>query len=77
MEENVSIQILYLSVKIKEMSKIRVKQTKSSIKKSQKQKRTLKALGLHRIGDTAEHEVNPSIKGMIDKVQHLVSVEEA
>jgi large subunit ribosomal protein L30 len=59
------------------MSKIRVKQVKSSIKRPQNQKRTLEALGLHRIGHVVEHENTPSIMGMINKVKHLVSTEEA
>lgn len=58
------------------MSKIKVRQTKSSIKRSQNQKRTLKALGLRKIGHVVEHDETPSILGMIDKVKHLVSVEE-
>jgi len=59
------------------MAKIKVKQTKSSIKKPQNQKRTLEALGLHRIGQVVEHESSPNIIGMINKVKHLVSTEEA
>lgn len=59
------------------MSKIKVKQIKSSIKRSQNQKRTLEALGLHKIGHVVEHEATPSILGMIQKVKHMVSTEEA
>jgi large subunit ribosomal protein L30 len=59
------------------MAKIVVKQIRSSIKRSQDQKRTLEALGLHGIGQQVEHESTPSILGMINKVQHLVSTEEA
>lgn len=58
------------------MAKIKVRQVKSSIKRLQKQKRTLEALGLRRIGQVVEHEDTPNILGMIDKVKHLVSVEE-
>jgi len=57
------------------MAKIKVKQVKSSIKRPQNQKRTLEALGLHRIGQVVEHEDTPSILGMIDTVKHLVSTE--
>ncbi|MBC7000521.1 50S ribosomal protein L30 [Cytophaga sp. FL35] len=57
--------------------KIQVKQLKSSIKKPQNQKRTLEALGLKRIGQVVEHEATPNILGMIDKVKHLVSTQEA
>ena len=59
------------------MSKILVKQVKSSIKRPQDQKRTLEALGLRRIGQVVEHDNTPNILGMINKVKHLVSTEEA
>lgn len=59
------------------MGKIKVKQVKSSIKRPQNQKRTLEALGLRRIGQVVEHENTPNILGMINKVKHLVSTEEA
>ena len=68
----------FLKVKIKGiMAKIKVKQLKSGIKKPQNQKRTLEALGLKRIGQVVEHETTPNILGMINKVKHLVSTEEA
>ena len=59
------------------MTKIKVKQVKSGIKRPQNQKRTLEALGLRRIGQVVEHEDTPNILGMIEKVKHLVSTEEA
>ena len=59
------------------MAKIVVKQIRSSIKRSREQKRTLEALGLRGIGHQVEHENTPNILGMINKVQHLVSTEEA
>ena len=59
------------------MAKIKVIQVKSSIKKPQNQKRTLEALGLKRIGQVVEHEDTPNILGMVNKVKHLVSVQEA
>ncbi len=58
------------------MAKIKVKQVRSSIKRLQNQKRTLEALGLRRIGQEVEHEDSPSILGMIEKVKHLVAVEQ-
>ncbi len=58
------------------MAKIKVRQVRSSIKRLQNQKRTLEALGLRRIGQVVEHEDTPSILGMIDRVKHLVTVEE-
>ena len=57
--------------------KIRVTKIKSAINRSQNQKRILKALGLKKIGQVAEHEATSSIMGMVNKVNHLVSVEEA
>ena len=59
------------------MATIKVTQLKSGIKKPQNQKRTLEALGLKRIGQVVEHENTPNILGMINKVKHLVSTEEA
>ena len=59
------------------MAKIKIKQVKSSIKRTQNQKRTLEALGLRGIGQEVEHEDTPNILGMINKVKHLVSTEEA
>ncbi len=59
------------------MAKIKVKQVKSSIKKPQDQKRVLESLGLRRIGQVVEHDNTPNILGMINKVKHLVSTEEA
>ena len=58
------------------MSKIKVKQIRSSIKRLKNQKRTLEALGLKGIGKEVTHNNSPSILGMIEKVKHLVSVTE-
>ena len=57
------------------MGKIKVTQIKSNIKRPIDQKRTLVALGLHRIGQVVEHDETDTIKGMIAKVKHLVSVQ--
>lgn len=57
------------------MAKIRVKQTKSKIGSTQRQKDTLQALGLRKMNNVVEHEENNQILGMIEKVSHLVSVE--
>lgn len=58
------------------MTKVRIKQVRSAIDRSIKQKRTLQALGLRKINASVEHEMNNNIKGMIFKVSHLVEVEE-
>ncbi len=57
------------------MAKIKVKQVKSRIGSSERQKRTLDALGLHNMQQVVEHEDTPNILGMIEKVRHLVVVE--
>ncbi len=59
------------------MAKIKVTKQKSAINRTQNQKRTLEALGLRKIGQTVEHDATPNILGMVNKVKHLVSVEEA
>jgi len=56
--------------------KLKIQQVKSIIKRKEKQKRTIKALGLKRIHHTVVHEETPQILGMIEKVKHLVKVEE-
>ena len=58
------------------MSKIKVKQVRSKINCPEDQKRTLAALGLRKMGQVVEHDNTPTIVGMVNKVQHLVSVEE-
>jgi large subunit ribosomal protein L30 len=58
------------------MAKIKVKKVKSAINRTQRQKRTLEALGLRKIGQVVEHDATPNILGMVAKVSHLVSVEE-
>jgi len=59
------------------MAKIKITKTKSAINRTKSQKLTLKALGLKKIGQTVEHDATPNILGMVRKVNHLVSVEEA
>ncbi len=59
------------------MAKIKVKKVKSAINRTLRQKRTLEALGLKKIGQVIEHDATPNILGMVAKVSHLVSVEEA
>jgi len=58
------------------MAKIIVKQVRSKIDCPLDQKRTLEALGLRKMGQVVEHDANPAILGMVNKVKHLVSVEE-
>ena len=58
------------------MAKLKVKQVRSKINCPLNQKRTLEALGLRKMGQVVEHDANPAILGMVNKVKHLVSVEE-
>ena len=58
------------------MATIKIKQIKSRIGAPIDQKRTLDSLGLRKISNTVEVEDNPYIRGMIRKVQHLVTIVE-
>lgn len=58
------------------MSKIRLTQVRSTIKRPERQVRTMQALGLRKINASVEHEATPQILGMVEKVRHLVSIEE-
>ena len=59
------------------MAKIRVTQTRSKIGQSEKHRGTLRALGLGKIGRSAEHQESPQLAGMLRKVRHLVKVDDA
>ena len=59
------------------MAKIKITQIKSIIDRSEKQKRTMAALGLRKINQTVEVEATPAIIGMVRKVNHLVTVQES
>ena len=58
------------------MKKIRITQTRSGIGQTERQKRTLEALGLKRIRHSVELNATPQVLGMCKKVEHLVKVEE-
>ncbi|KAA0228324.1 50S ribosomal protein L30 [bacterium] len=57
--------------------KLKVTQVRSVIGHLQKQKLTMKALGLRRIRHSVVHQDTPQIRGMLDKVKHLVKIEQA
>ena len=57
------------------MAKIKITQVKSAIDRSERQKLTLKALGLNKLNASKEVEATPQILGMVEKVSHLISVE--
>ncbi|GGH78928.1 large subunit ribosomal protein L30 [Filimonas zeae] len=58
------------------MKKIKITQVKSAIDRPERQKLTLKALGLNKLNSSKEVEATPQILGMVTKVNHLVKVEE-
>jgi len=59
------------------VSKVLITQVRSQIGQSQRHRGTLRALGLGKIGRTAEHEESPVLAGMLRKVRHLVKVDNA
>lgn len=59
------------------MAKVRITQVRSQIGQSERHRGTLRALGLGRIGRSAEHEESPVLAGMLRKVDHLVKVEKS
>ncbi|MGI5851818.1 MAG: 50S ribosomal protein L30 [Clostridiales bacterium] len=58
------------------MAKLKVTQVRSTIGSKKDQIATMEALGLRKIRSTKIHDDSPAIRGMINKVKHLVSVEE-
>ena len=54
--------------------KLKITQVRSTIKRLENQKRTIRALGIKRLHHTVVHEDTPVIRGMINKVAHLVEV---
>ncbi len=58
------------------MKKVKITQVHSIIDRPQRQKRTVAALGLKKMHQSVIHEATPQVLGMINKVKHLVSVEE-
>ena len=59
------------------MAKVKITQVKSLIDRPKRQKETVKALGLKKINDTIIKEATPQVEGMINKVAHLLKVEQA
>lgn len=58
------------------MAKLLVTYSKSAIGYKEDQKRTIRALGFRKLNQTVEHEDTPVVRGMINKVSHLLTVEE-
>lgn len=57
-------------------NRLKIKQIRSVIGRIEKQRKVIRALGITRLYQTVEHEDTPQIRGMIEKVKHLVQVEE-
>ena len=62
--------------KKKSNARLRITGVKSSIGYPERQKGTIRALGLRRLGHSVEHVDTPVIRGMVDRVDHLVEVQE-
>lgn len=58
------------------MAQIKIQQVRSKIKSPKDQKLTLQALGLKKLNQIVEHNDTPQIRGMVDKVKHLVRIVE-
>jgi large subunit ribosomal protein L30 len=58
------------------MGRIRITQVRSALDRGARQRGTIRALGLKRVGGSVVHEDRPEIRGMIRAVRHLVEVEE-
>lgn len=56
--------------------KLKITQIRGLVKKPERQRRTVRALGLRHIRDTVTHDDTPQIRGMIDKVHNLIRIEE-
>lgn len=72
----VSLLAKYLTAKTRIMSKVIITQVRSAIGRPQRQKDTIQALGLKKLNVSIEKEATPQIMGMINKVSHLLKVEE-
>ena len=59
------------------MAKLKITQVRSVVDRGDRQRGTIRALGIKRLGQSVTHEDRPEIRGMIRAVQHLVRVEEA
>jgi len=58
------------------MGKLKIRQVRSAIGRHKSQKITLRTLGIHRLHEEVVHDDTPQIRGMINKIEHLLKVEE-
>ena len=75
-EEAILKRLKFSFIGDRDMKKIKITQVKSAIDRSERQKLTLKALGLNKLNSSKEVEATDQILGMVRKVDHLVKVEE-
>ncbi|GMQ82442.1 MAG: 50S ribosomal protein L30 [Rhodothermia bacterium] len=61
----------------KKVQQLKITQVRSVIRRPENQKRTIEALGLRRMHQTVIHDDTPEMRGMLNKVDHLIQVEEA
>ena len=73
---NLKLQTLNFRPETSNMKKIKITLVKSPIDRPERQKLTLKALGLNKTNSSKEVEATPQVLGMIRKVEHMVTVEE-
>lgn len=66
-----------MATKKTQVNKLKVTLVKSPFGRLEKQQRTVKALGLHKIGSSVEIDDTPAMRGMVFVIKHLVTVEEA
>ncbi len=58
------------------MPKVKITQIKSTIDKPLRQKKTVTALGLSKLNSSVEHQLTPQLQGMLNKVNHLIKIEQ-
>ena len=69
-------ELINIRLGVRGMAKIKITQVKSGIDRPERQKKTLRALGLTKLHATKEVEATPQVLGMVEKVSHLVTVEQ-
>ena len=69
-------ELINIPFGVRGMAKIKITQVKSGIDRPERQKKTLRALGLTKLHATKEVEATPQVLGMVEKVSHLVTVEQ-
>jgi large subunit ribosomal protein L30 len=73
---HLNLKLQASNLKLTTMKKIKITQVKSVIDRPERQKKTMQALGLRKLHATVEKDATPQVLGMVEKVLHLVKVEE-